>query len=104
MKHLRYAAIALFAVSLACSGNRIGTPAPAANSGAAPQGSLRVSWEYSTAPFPPLSVADDGLGRPYLYVAQQDGGLLILDISDSKQASKAAVMSKRELLDWRSCT
>ena len=43
----------------------------------------RLKWEYSTPTELPLTALQDKQGKPYLYVAQKDGGLLILDISSS---------------------
>jgi hypothetical protein len=38
-------------------------------------------WEYPEPSAQPLSTAVDGLGRPYLYVAEKEGGVAVLDIS-----------------------
>ncbi|MFN2421340.1 MAG: hypothetical protein ABR527_08180 [Gemmatimonadota bacterium] len=38
-------------------------------------------WEYPAPSAQPLSIAVDGLGRPYLYVAEKEGGVAVLDIS-----------------------
>lgn len=88
MKRLVFAVLILFSVSVACGASQGRTPTPVAINTAAAQGSLNLQWEYSTSPFQPLSAAQDSLQRPYLYIAQQEGGLLILDISDSKRPTK----------------
>jgi len=58
-----------------------------------------VQWEYSTAPFAALAVVPDALGRPFLYAAQQEGGVLVLDIAEEGRAARAAVISRQQLGD-----
>jgi hypothetical protein len=98
VKYQVFTPLILLAASLACANSQVRTPPPAAaaTTGALP-GTPRVQWEVSTAPYSPLSMAQDSLGRPYLYVAQLDGGLLILDVSNPKGAAKLAVISKAQL-------
>lgn len=52
-------------------------------------------WEYALSKGMPLSMVKDTQGRPYLYVADKDGGLQILDVSrPTVPQSAAAVMRK----------
>ncbi len=43
-----------------------------------PAGEPRVRWRYPTTAGLPLALVPDQRGLPYLYVAQQEGGLLVL--------------------------
>ena len=87
----------LFALALACSRSPRGTPVPAGATGTAWPGTLDVQWEFSTSPFAPLGILPDALGRPFLFVAQQDGGLLVLDVSEPRAATRAAMVNKQQL-------
>jgi hypothetical protein len=93
MKHLFIVLPGLILLSLACGG----TSLPATPTSPARLDSFELQWEYSTQPFMPLSIAEDALGRPYLYAAQREGGLLILDISIQAQPSKIAVINIEQL-------
>ena len=69
-------AVALCALVIAGLAPRCATP------GARPTpGDFQVMWEYPEPSAQPLSTAVDGLGRPYLYVAEKEGGVAVLDIS-----------------------
>lgn len=75
--------------------------------GAMGQSSFRVRWEYPTAPHLPLSIVQDDLNRPYLYVAQKSGGLLVLALSNpATRPSKVSVIARAQLgqLDVMSVT
>ena len=58
----------------------------------------RVKWEYPIPTQQPLSAIQDIQGKPYLYVAQKDGGLLILNISNpNRTPTIASNVSKSQL-------
>ena len=97
MRRQSIATTVLFVLALACGRSARPTQVPADASVTAAPGAFEVQWRYSTTPFPPLSVLPDALGRPYLYAAQQDGGLLVLDVSDPSEATRAALISKQHL-------
>ena len=97
MRRQHVATAILFVLALACGGSPRATPVPAGATGAAPPGTLDLQWEYSTSPFAPLAVLPDALGRPFLYAAQQDGGLLVLDVADAGAATRAALIGKQHL-------
>ena len=61
------------------------------------QQSLRLQWEYSTAPFASLCVVQDQLNRPYLYVARKAGGIIVLDVSDQRAPAKVAEVTQSKL-------
>lgn len=79
-------------VSLACKTSQAAAPTTSAADMTAESGSYQMNWEYSTGSHAALSLIADMSGRPYLYVAQLDGGLLVLDISDPDTPTQAVVI------------
>ncbi len=66
-----------------------------------------LRWEYPTPNQLPLTAIEDRQGKPYLYVAQKDGGLLILDISNpntSPTIASSIPTSQLEQLDSMNLT
>lgn len=62
-----------------------------ANAGAEALPRPKLDWEYSTGASLAQSVVEDKLGRPYLYAAIKEGGLLVLDISGGEPTEAAAI-------------
>src|SRR5688500_762383 len=74
MGRMRFA-VALCALVIAGLAPRCATP------GVRPTpGDLQIVWEYPEPSAQPLSTAVDGLGRPYLSVAEKEGAVAVLAI------------------------
>lgn len=58
-------------------------------------GTLR--WEFPTPGGLPLSAVLDAAGRPFLYVAQKEGGLLVLRLAGSARPTQAARIERARL-------
>lgn len=91
MKHPFPALIVILLLTLACGTSQAAVPANTANTTTGLD-SYQVRWEYSTGSEAALSVAADTTGRPDLYVAALNGGLLVLDISNPAAPAQAAVI------------
>jgi hypothetical protein len=61
-------------------------------------------WEYATASSLPLAAVRDTRGLPYLYVAQKDGGVLVLRLAGSSRPSEVARVTRVALGDLDATT
>jgi hypothetical protein len=75
-KHYNIRLVGVFLLALAC----VPAQAYALNAFERTRASPQLQWEYSTGSHLPQSIVQDQLKRPYLYVAQKTGGLLVLSL------------------------
>ncbi|MBI1216712.1 MAG: hypothetical protein GC185_12960 [Alphaproteobacteria bacterium] len=56
-----------------------------------PLPSFPLKWEYKVKRGMPLSLVKDTQGRPYLYIADKDGGLVVLNVSTDSPETDAVI-------------